>query len=58
MELEIKVLKAISAVEELLAALKAKPTADARQLAIARTKFESAFLWAANADGKGQILNA
>ena len=57
MELETKVANAIGAVEQLLAALRALPDADPRQVATARTQFETAFLWAANAAGGEAILD-
>ena len=47
---------AIVAVQTMLDALKAAPETDQRSLAVARTQFETAFLWAANAAGGEAVL--
>ena len=57
MELETKVAAAIGSVEQLLAALGAMPHTDPRMVAVARTQFGTAFLWAANAAGGEAILD-
>jgi hypothetical protein len=47
---------AMEAVKTMLAALAELPEADARSLAVARTQFETAFLWAGSgAQGKGVL---
>ena len=55
-EVELTVGAAIDAVQRLLAALE-DSGADKRGLAVARTQFETAFLWAANAHGGEPIFN-
>jgi len=45
------------AVQAMLDALKAERCTDQRQLAVARTQFETAFLWAANAAGGEALLH-
>jgi hypothetical protein len=53
----IKTGQAIEAVEAMLDALKELPGTDARSLAVARTHFETAFLWAANAAGGEAVFS-
>ena len=48
-EIMVKTGGAIGAVQEMLTAMAADPSVDKRGLAVARTQFETAFLWAANA---------
>ncbi|PAL20216.1 hypothetical protein [Sphingopyxis sp. GW247-27LB] len=50
-EVTRKVGDAIGAVKTMLDAMAADPTVDKRGLAVTRTQFETAFLWAANAVG-------
>lgn len=47
---------AIEAVRDMLKALSALPDADPRAMAVARTQFETAFLWAVKAAEGGDIL--
>lgn len=56
MDVEIMTGRAIDAVRRMLAELEANG-ADKRSLAVARTQFETAFLWAANAHGGEPIFN-
>lgn len=56
MDVEIMMAQAIDAVQRMLAELDANG-ADKRGLAVARTQFETAFLWAANAHGGEIIFN-
>lgn len=49
---------AIGAVKVMLDALAAMPNADGRAIAVAKTQFETAFLWTANAAaGDGGVLS-
>lgn len=57
MELETEVANAIGAVEQLLEKIKATPGTNPRALAVARTQFETAFLWVANAAGGEGIFD-
>lgn len=57
MDVEITMASAIDAVQRLIAAVEDTPTADRRSLAVARTQFETAFLWIANAHGGEPIFN-
>jgi hypothetical protein len=43
-------------VQELFDAMAADPTVDKRGLAVTRTQFETAFLWAANAVGGESVF--
>lgn len=53
----VKTGSAIEAVRDMLKALSALPDADPRAMAIARTQFETAFLWAASAAQGESVLN-
>ncbi|WP_072379786.1 hypothetical protein [Novosphingobium sp. NDB2Meth1] len=57
MELETEVANAIGAVQQLLEKIKDTPGTSARSLAVARTQFETAFLWVANAAGGEGIFD-
>jgi hypothetical protein len=57
-EVTLKVGDAIGAVKTLLDTMAADPSVDKRSLAVARTQFETAFLWAANAVGGEPILGS
>lgn len=57
MELETNVALAIDAIQKLLTSLKAAPGVDTRSLAVARTHFETGFLWVANAASGEAILD-
>lgn len=57
MDVEITMASALDAVQRFLTALEHTPETDARSLAVARTQFETAFLWAANAHGGEPIFN-
>lgn len=57
-ETMLKTGAAIGAVQSLLEALAADPTVDKRGLAVARTQFETAFLWAANAVGGESVFGS
>ncbi len=54
-ELTIKTGAAIEAVKAMLAAMK-EAEVDPRGLAVARTQFETAFLWVANAAGGDPVF--
>lgn len=56
MDVETTTAQAIDAVQRMLHALQ-DSGADARALAVARTQFETAFLWAVNAHGGEMIFN-
>jgi len=56
MSLEENLGAAIAAVQKLLDSLKEASGADARSAAVARTQFETAFLWVANAAGGEPVL--
>lgn len=49
---------AIDAVQKMLDAMAADPSVDKRGLAVARTQFETSFLWAANAVGGESIFGS
>jgi hypothetical protein len=51
-----KTTKAMQAIGDLLATIEKLPASDARALAVARTQFETALLWTANAVDGGGIL--
>lgn len=53
----VKTGSAIEAVKDMLKALSVLPDADPRAMAVARTQFETAFLWAANAVQGESVLN-
>ena len=57
MELDNKLVAAVGAVKVFLAAMGDSPGIDKRSLAVARTNFETAFLWAANATGESIFFN-
>ena len=57
MDVEITMAAAIDAVQRFIASLEDTPTTDKRSLAVTRTQFETAFLWAANAHGGEPIFN-
>lgn len=57
MELQVQVALTINEIEKLLAFLKSAPGVDQRAAAIARTHFETALLWTANAAAGEAILN-
>lgn len=57
MDVEIQMAAAIDAVQRLIAAAEDTPSTDRRSLAVARTQFETAFLWLANAHGGEPIFN-
>ena len=57
MDVEITLFAAVKAVQQLLDAVKDAPGSDPRQVAIARTQFETAFLWTANAVGGESLFN-
>lgn len=57
MDVEITMAAAIDAVQRFIHALEGTPTTDKRSLAVTRTQFETAFLWAANAHGGEPIFN-
>ena len=50
--------EAVVSVKAMLDAMAAHPGADPRGLAVAKTHFETAFLWAANATGGEGIFEA
>lgn len=52
-----KTAAAMEAVKAMLDALKALPECDGRSLAVARTQFETAFLWTASAASGGGVLD-
>jgi|GEM_PF-3095010 len=58
MDLETAMAAAIGAVQRFIHALEDTPTTDKHSLAVTRTQFETAFLWAANAHGGEPIFNA
>lgn len=57
-EVTMKTGAAIGAVKAMLDAMAADPTVDKRGLAVARTQFETSFLWAANAVGGESIFES
>lgn len=57
MELQVQVALTIGEVEKLLAVLKTAPGVDQRAVAVARTHFETALLWTANAAAGEAILD-
>ena len=57
MDVEISLAAAVDAVQRLIAAVEDTPTSDRRSIAVARTQFETAFLWIANAHGGEPIFN-
>jgi hypothetical protein len=58
MDVETTMVAAIDAVQRLIQAIEDAPATDKRSLAVTRTQFETAFLWAANAYGGEPIFNA
>jgi len=57
MELQVQVAVTVNEIEKLIAALKSAPGADQRAVAVARTHFETALLWTANAAAGEAIIN-
>lgn len=57
MNIEIEMAAAIDAVQRLIAVAEDTPTTDRRSLSVARTQFETAFLWVASAHGGAPIFN-
>lgn len=57
-EVTQKIGAAIGAVQAMFDAMAADPTVDKRGLAVTRTQFEAAFLWAANAVGGESIFES
>ncbi len=56
-EVDEALLAAINAVQRLVHKIEDSPRSDKRSVAVTRTQFETAFLWAANAYGGEPILN-
>lgn len=57
MDLEAKMAAAMEAVQKLLAEAGSAPSTDPRSLAVARTHFETSFLWVANAVGGEPVFH-
>lgn len=55
MDIEIQLAAAMSAVEKLCTAMKDTPEFNQRAASIAKTHFETAFLWVANGTGEPLI---
>lgn len=53
----LRMAAAVEAVQAMLDVAKAMPETDGRSLAVARTQFEGAFLWLANALGGEPLLS-
>lgn len=57
-DLMVAVGTAMEAAQKALDAAKAAPSTDPRSLAVARTQFETAFLWLTNAIGGEPVFHA
>jgi len=52
MDVEIQIAAALKAVQSLLDTMRDTPEIDKRATAVAKTQFETAFLWVANSTGE------